>query len=233
MPSVKRAETSVRKYGGRRENLELIYAIEFLFQIKGLEYKKKVPGFAIPSAYVFLEFSKNPENVKKPKNSEELMKFMAFIVPQMSDNRELLCVSIVVIAIVLYIFTTLLIETTIDNRYSLTYEHICQKATNNLKTEEGMNLFIHPLSYFFTHYLTKTKAKEHLYNLAVDSIRKTVNGIPHLCSDEGILLEHDIQCLRIGQKLIGSIGIIFTSYMEVVRDPLKLIVDGKFPIIAY
>ena len=231
MPSVKRAETSVRKYGGRRENLELIYAIEFLFQIKGLEYKKKVPGFVIPSAQEFLEFSKNPEKLKKTKHTDEFMKFMLFIVPQV--GRELLSVSIVVLAIVLYIFTTNLIETAIDNRYSLTYEQICQKVTDNLKTEEGMNKFIHPLSYFFTHYLTKTKAKEHLYNLAVDSIQKTVNGIPHLCSDDGILLEHDIQCMRIGQKLIESIHVIFTSYMEVVRDPLKLIIDGKLPIITY
>jgi hypothetical protein len=232
MPSVKRAETSVRKYGGRRENLELIYAIEFLFQIKGLEYKKKVPGFVIPSAQEFLEFSKNPEKQKKTKRADEFLKFMIFIAPRMSGNHELLSVSIVVLAIVLYIFTTNLIETVIENRYSLTYEQICQKVTDNLKTEEGMNKFVHPLSYFFTHYLTKTKAKDHLYNLAVDSIRKTVNGIPHLCSDEGILLEHDIQCMSIGQKLIESIHTIFTSYMEVIGDPLK-ITDGKLPIITY
>ena len=232
MPSVKRAETSVRKYGGRRENLELIYAIEFLFQIKGLEYKKKVPGFIIPSAQEFLEFSKNPEKLRKTKHAEEFMKFMVFIVPQMGGSRELLSVSIVVLAIVLYIFTTNLIETAVENRYSLNYEQICQKVTDNLKTEEGMNKFIHPLSYFFTYYLTKTKAKEYLYNLAIDSIRKTVNGIPHLCSDEGILLEHDIKCMRIGQKLIESIHTIFTSYMEVVSDPLK-ITDGKLPIVTY
>jgi len=243
MPSVKRSETVGRKYGGKRENLELTYAIEFLFQIKGQEYKKKHPGFIIPSAHEFLEYSKNPEKPeksekqekhKKTKESEEFIKFLLYIAPPIGSNRELLCVSIVVLAIVLYIFTTDVIETAIENTYTLTYEQVCQKVAAHLKTDEGMNLFIHPLSYFFTHYLTKqNKLKEYLYNLAVDSIRKTTDIIPTLCLDESILVEHDIHCMRIGHKLIEHIQFIFKSYMEVISEPIVALSASKdTPIIA-
>ena len=219
MPSVKRSESSSRKYGGRRENLELTYAIEFLFQIKGNEYLKNLPGFVIPSAQEFFEFSKNPNKSKKSKRADEFFKFLVFVVPEMESNRELLCVSIVVLAIVLYIFTTNVIETAIESMYSMTYEQVCHNVTASLKTDEGMNRFIHPLSFFFTYYLTKQKHKEYLYNLAVDSIRKTVQVIPHLCTETEVIREHNIQCVRIGSKLLENIEMIFNSYWEVVREP--------------
>lgn len=232
MPSVKRSESAGRKYGGRRENLELIYAIEFLFQIKGNEYLKNLPGFVIPSAQEFFEFSKNPNKAKKSKRAEEFVKFLAFIVPEMESNRELLCVSIVVLAIALYIFTTNVIETTIQSMYSLTYEQVCQKVAESLKTEEGMNHFIHPLSFFFTYYLTKQKHKEYLYNLAVDSIRKTVHVIPRVCTEKELLREQNIQCMRIGSKLLESIEMIFNSYWEVVCEPRdEFAGDGKMIIV--
>jgi hypothetical protein len=232
MPSVKRSESVGRKYGGRRENLELTYAIEFLFQIKGNEYLKNLPGFVIPSAQEFFEFSKNPNKAKKTKRAEEFVKFLVFIVPEMESNRELLCVSIVVLAIVLYIFTTNVIETAIQSMYSLTYEQVCHKVAESLKTEEGMNRFIHPLSFFFTYYLTKQKHKEYLYNLAVDSIRKTVYVIPCMCTDTELIREQNIQCMRIGSKLLENIEMIFNSYWEVVSEPrTELVGDGKMIIV--
>ena len=220
MPSVKRSETSVRKYGGKRENLELLHAIEFLFQIKGLEYKKFVPDFTIPSAHEFLEFSNNPNKLRKSKPAEECMKFWLFIVPTVESNRELLCVSIVVLAIVLYNYTGQVIEITMQTMYTLPYDEICRKATERLQTEEGLTTMIHPLSYFFTYYLTKqNKTKDYLYSLALNSIRKTVEGMPYLCSERDIM-KQSIPCVRIGQKLMESIQTIFTSYMKVVGNPI-------------
>jgi hypothetical protein len=219
MPSVKRSESSARKYGGRHENLELTYAIEFLFQIKGSEYLKNLPGFVIPSAQEFFEFSKNLNKTKKTKRAEAFVKFLVFIVPEMESNRELLCVSVVVLAIVLYIFTTNVIETTIQSMYSLNYDQTCKKVAESLKTEDGINRFVHPLSFFFTHYLTKQKHKEYLYNLAVDSIRKTVQVIPRVCTDTELIREQNIQCMRIGSKLLESIEMIFNSYWEVALEP--------------
>jgi hypothetical protein len=232
MPSVKRSESSSRNYGGLRENLELTYAIEFLFQIKGNEYVKNLPGFVIPSAQEFFEFSKNPNKSKKSKRAEKFIKFLVFIVPEMESNHELLCVSIVVLAIVLYIFTTNVIETAIESMYRMTYDQVCNTVSESLKTEEGMNRFIHPLSFFFTYYLTKQKHKEYFYNLAVDSVRKTVQVMPHLCTETEVIREHSIQCMRIGSKLLESIEMIVNSYWEVVCEPRDDFVgDGKMIIV--
>lgn len=58
MPSLKKATTRKRRYGGSSEGLLLKNAIHLLFQIKGAEYQKEHPDFIIPTADEFFGFVK-------------------------------------------------------------------------------------------------------------------------------------------------------------------------------
>lgn len=218
MPSVKKSETSVRKYGGRRDSLELIYAIEFLFEIKGIEFRKRHPEFITPSAQEFLEYTKCEKYKKKDSDGINILfhKFIAFITPGVGSNREFTNVAIVVLAIVLYTFTTEVLQNAIECDYKLTFEQLCTKATTHLKTDDGHKQILKPYCYFFTHYLPKQyKIKEYLYTLGIDSMEKIIQVIPMICSDDDVIGAHDIISLRIGQKLMKHIDYIFTSYIQV------------------
>ena len=57
MPTLKKASTHKRRYGGAGE-IFLKNAINLLFQIKGAEYRKKHPDFVIPIADEFFGFVK-------------------------------------------------------------------------------------------------------------------------------------------------------------------------------
>jgi hypothetical protein len=226
MPSLKRSETSVKKYGGKRDNLELTYAIEFLFQIKGIEFRKKHPDFVIPLATEFLSFARmNEKKLKKEGGNENhlFMKFLYFVAQPVCSNRIIMCSSIVIQSILLYVFTTEVVQLTMELGYTLSYEQLCFKVSAKLKTYEGLNLCMHIYHYFLQNFTpSNKKVREYLDMLGTDSIKKIINVMPYVCMGTDILLEHDIRTFTIGQKLCESIDIIFTSYMEVRIEPANV-----------
>jgi len=228
----------VRKYGGRRDSLELMYAIEFLFEIKGIEFKKRHPEFIIPSAQEFLEYVKCEKSEKTKKKESDginslFHKFIAYITPAIGNNRDFTNVAVVVLAIVLYTFTTEVLQTAIECAYTLTMDQICVKAAAHLKTDDGQKQMLKPYCYFFTHYLPKQyKIKEYLYTLGVDSMEKIIQVIPILCSSDDIITASDIVSLRIGQKLMKHIDYVFVSYIQVrtgTHTSEEMEIRTKFP----
>jgi hypothetical protein len=93
MPSLKKAATRRKRYGGSRDDIVLKNAINFLFQIKGKEYQKTHPEFIIPTADEFLGFVKlvDTDFTKHYKTTHTKRKTNAF--RQLSPNKEFLLVT--------------------------------------------------------------------------------------------------------------------------------------------
>jgi len=93
MPSLKKVSTRRRRYGGSEKNHVLKRAINLLFQLKGTEYQKAHPEFAIPTADEFFGFVKLVDTDFTKHYRTTHTKRKATNYRQISPNKEFLLVT--------------------------------------------------------------------------------------------------------------------------------------------
>ena len=89
MPSLKKSSSIPRKLGVKGEDTILKDAIDFLFQIKGIQYSQKHPDFIVPSAEEFFSHVSNLATEGSPKKrtclSNRFTSFLCYLTPMFHD----------------------------------------------------------------------------------------------------------------------------------------------------
>ena len=89
MPSLKKSSSIPRKLGVKGEDTILKDAIDFLFQIKGIQYSQKHPDFIVPSAEEFFSHVAALTTEVSPKKrtclSNRFTSFLCYLTPMFHD----------------------------------------------------------------------------------------------------------------------------------------------------
>ena len=89
MPSLKKSSSIPRKLGVKGEDTILKDAIDFLFQIKGIQYIQKHPDFVVPSAEEFFSHVAALTTEGSPKKrtclSNRFTSFLCYLTPMFHD----------------------------------------------------------------------------------------------------------------------------------------------------
>ena len=89
MPSLKKSSSIPRKLGVKGEDTILKDAIDFLFQIKGIQYSQKHPDFIVPSAEEFFSHVAALTTEGSPKKrtclSNRFTSFLCYLTPMFHD----------------------------------------------------------------------------------------------------------------------------------------------------
>jgi hypothetical protein len=96
MPSLKKSPSIPKKLGVKGDDAILKDSIDFLFQIKGIQYLLKHPDFITPSAEEFFSHVTNLMNEGSPKKrtclTNRFQSFLCFLTPMFHDSH--MCSSI-------------------------------------------------------------------------------------------------------------------------------------------
>jgi len=113
MPSLKKSTSVPKKLGVKGDDTILKDAIDFLFQIKGIQYSQKHPDFVTPSAAEFFSHVINLTAECSPKKrnclSNKFQSFLCFLTPMFHDvhmcSSILSSLTITIYALTLYHIT--------------------------------------------------------------------------------------------------------------------------------
>ena len=123
MPSLKKSPSISKKINGKTDEDILKDAIEFLFQIKGIQFTDKHPDFVPPCAEEFYTYlaTLDPANTTPKKRaclSNHFHVFLAFLTPLHSDSHIcasiLASMSIVLYALTLYTITSAYLKNNVE-----------------------------------------------------------------------------------------------------------------------
>ena len=181
MPSLKKSSSIPRKLGVKGEDTILKDAIDFLFQIKGIQYIQKHPDFVTPTAEEFFSHVANLTTDVSPKKrtclSNRFTSFLCFLTPMFHDvhmcSSILSSLTITVYALTLYTTTsTYLRETPATAPLN--------KALQAIDTTATVNSIRPSLHHFITVYMpyVPKQAIEKLVAVTEEFMRRTLIKLP-------------------------------------------------------
>ena len=181
MPSLKKATTRKRRYGGSREGSHLKNAINLLFQLKGAEYQEEHPDFIIPTADEFFGFvalvdadltitrraintthkqkfrqitpNKDIMLVSPHHGGSRITDFLSFILKKVIGPYDTPCERFFsCLSIVLY---AVMVYTFLDQYITIAdpVKTLKQNASEILASEAYKNSLANPLRWFLSHHL--------------------------------------------------------------------------------
>jgi hypothetical protein len=184
MPSLKKSSSIPRKLGVKGEDTILKDAIDFLFQIKGIQYIQKHPDFVTPSAEEFFSHVANLANEglsSSPKKrtclSNHFISFLCFLTPMFHDNH--MCSSILS-SLTIAVYALTLYTTTGTYLREAPATAPLNKALQTIDTTATVNS-IHPsLNHFITVYMpyVPKQAIEKLVAVTEEFMRRTITRLP-------------------------------------------------------
>jgi hypothetical protein len=180
MPSLKKS--SSKKLGGKSDDQILKDAIDFLFQIKGIQFTKTHPDFTTPSAEEFFAHvaALDPAHTTAPKKriclANHFHAFLEFLTPMDSDTHTcasiLASMSIVLYALTLYTATSGYLT---HPNTSLTLD----KAIASLNFQDDTTThtgFLHFLTHLMT-YIPK-QATDNIMGVSDEFVRRSLAYLP-------------------------------------------------------
>ena len=181
MPSLKKSSSIPRKLGVKGEDTILKDAIDFLFQIKGIQYSQKHPDFVTPSAEEFFSHVANLTAEGSPKKrtclSNRFTSFLCFLTPMFHDvhmcSSILSSLTITVYALTLYTTTSTYLRESPPSAP-------LNKALQMIDITVTVNSIHPPLQHFITLYMpyVPKQAIEKLVAITEEFMRRTLTKLP-------------------------------------------------------
>jgi len=181
MPSLKKSSSIPRKLGVKGEDTILKDAIDFLFQIKGIQYIQKHPEFIVPSAEEFFSHVTTLTAEHSPKKrtclSNRFTSFLCFLTPMFHDvhmcSSILSSLTIATYALTLYTTTSAFLR---EAPPSLQLN----KALETMDIAPAVELIYTHLHHFITLYMSYVpkQAVEKLVGVTAEFTRRTLIKLP-------------------------------------------------------
>ena len=182
MPSLKKSPSQSKKLGSKSDDQILKDAIDFLFQIKGIQFTHKVPDFITPCAEEFFAHvsSLDPSHVSSPKKrtclANHFLEFLDFLTPMNSDAH--ICASIMSsMSIVLYaltLYTTTSAFLTHPNPSLFLDKAI---ASLNLQDDTTIHSCFHEFLTSYMAYIPK-QALDNIQGVSNEFVRRSLAYLP-------------------------------------------------------
>lgn len=182
MPSLKKSTSIPRKLGVKGDDTILKDAIDFLFQIKGIQYSHKYPEFVTPSAEEFFSYVTSLCNEGSPKKrnclSNRFNSFLCFLTPMFHDVH--MCSS-VLSSLTITIYALTLYTTTGAYLREASPSASLDKALLTIDTVTAVNSIHVNLQYFVTMYMpyVPRQAIEKLVAVTHEFVKRTLIRLPN------------------------------------------------------
>ena len=200
MPSLKKSPSQSKKLGSKSDDQILKDAIDFLFQIKGIQFIRKVPDFITPSAEEFFAHvaSLDPSHVSSPKKriclKNQFLSFLDFLTPMDYDSHVcasiLASMSITLYALTLYTTTSAFLT---QSNPSLTLDKAI--ASLNLQDDPTTRMCFHEFLTSYMGYIPK-QALDNIQGVSDEFVRRSLAYLPKKLPSHlpglNIELGHDI-----------------------------------------
>jgi hypothetical protein len=208
MPSLKKSSSIPRKLGVKGDDTILKDAIDFLFQIKGIQYIQKHPDFIVPTAEEFFSHVSNLTTEGSPKKrtclSNRFTSFLCFLTPMFHDVH--MCSSILS-SLTIAVYALTLYTTTSTYLREAPPSAPLNKALQAIDAGNTVSS-IHPsLQHFISIYMpyVPKQAIEKLVAVTEEFMRRTLTKLPtHVKSHLPAL---DIQ--EIGKDICQGLDAIY------------------------
>jgi hypothetical protein len=181
MPSLKKSSSIPKKLGMKGDDAILKDAINFLFQIKGIQYSQRHPDFVFPSAEEFFNYVSKltDENSSKKRNclSNRFSSFLCFLTPMFHDNHMcssiLSCLTIATYALTLYTTTVAYLR---ESPSALPLN----KALESIHVLNVVESVHNPLHFFIITYMpyVPKQAIDKLLGVTGEFVKRTVLRLP-------------------------------------------------------
>jgi len=182
MPSLKKSSSIPKKLGVKGDDTILKDAIDFLFQIKGIQYSQKHPDFIVPSAEEFFSHVTKLTEEHSPKKrtclSNRFTSFLCFLTPMFHDahmcSSILSCLTITIYALTLFTTTgTFLREAPPSAHLNKALEGI-----NIAATVESIHNPLHQFILLYMPYVPK-QAIEKLLGVTDEFVKRSLIRLPN------------------------------------------------------
>lgn len=253
MPGLKRSATRRVKYGGSRSaEMELRDAIDFFFQLCGADYRKLHPKFSVPASEEFFTYARavnsalEKTNVKKirtgaPKQTHrklpvvklcgrsDLDSFLRFTVqPQVFGSSAcdslLLCCDVLLHAVVVYKFTTLIVH--VQALYpGSSWDVVVKHVKSIVHEREFAQSFTDPMNWFCEQVMPLLHPRR-------DQFTGLLSSVVARFSDFVLDLLHHTESLAstsaplVGNAVIHALRLFFTNpltFDSLVALPLSCV----------
>ena len=184
MPSLKKSPSQSKKLGGKSDDQILKDAIDFLFQIKGIQFTRKVPDFIPPCAEEFFAHvaSLDPTHVSSPKKrtclANHFLAFLDFLTPMDSDAHVcasiLASMSIVLYALTLYTTTSAFLTHPVP---SLTLDKAIASLSTNVQDDTTTHVCFHEFLSSYMSYIPK-QALDNIQGVSDEFVRRSLAYLP-------------------------------------------------------
>jgi len=181
MPSLKKSSSIPKKLSVKGDDTILKDAIDFLFQIKGIQYSQRHPDFIVPSAEEFFNHVLKLTEENSPKKrtclSNRFTSFLCYLTPMFHDNHMcssiLSCLTITTYALTLFSTTGAYLR---ESPCSLPLN----KALESVNISGVIESTHNPLQYFIVSYMpyVPKQAIEKLLGVTDEFVKRTVMRLP-------------------------------------------------------
>jgi hypothetical protein len=181
MPSLKKSSSIPKKLGVKGDDTILKDSIDFLFQIKGIQYIQKHPDFIVPSAEEFFSYVATLTTEHSPKKrtclSNRFTSFLCFLTPMFHDvhmcSSILSCLTITIYALTLFTTTGAYL------REAPPTAHL-NKALEAINVATTVESIHNPLHYFIISYMpyVPKQAIEKLLGVTDEFVKRTLVKLP-------------------------------------------------------
>ena len=181
MPSLKKSSSVPKKLGVKGEDTILKDAIDFLFQIKGIQYIQKHPDFIVPSAEEFFSHVANLTTEGSPKKrtclSNRFTSFLCYLTPMFHDvhmcSSILSSLTITVEALTLFTITGAYLRTGPPSAHLNKALEAIDVATTVESIHNALNQFI----LLYMPYVPK-QAIEKLLAVTDEFVKRSLTRLP-------------------------------------------------------
>jgi len=181
MPSLKKSSSIPKKLGVKGDDSILKDAIDFLFQIKGIQYIQKHPDFIVPSAEEFFSHVATLTSEGSPKKrtclSNRFISFLCFLTPMFHDVH--MCSSILS-SLTIAVYALTLYTTTSAYLREAPPSAPLNKALQAIDVAATVTSIHAPLHHFISVYMpyVPKQAIERLVAVTEEFMRRTLTKLP-------------------------------------------------------